>query len=228
MPNHDKWFYYTLGAIAIIMITGIRLYIAAKTTEDFFGLCLMVALITLFCLIFILELHFVNNLIERITEYAEDSSAIYNLAMFSFFIFLTIIIPLSAIQTIKSSVEDKKNIPGINCPLVISQLLDSSKSIYNLTLLRKCEYTRPLAQAIALQSNKSQDGTEIILKVAGEYYKLTLGNGAFGLTLIFATVGGGSYLPLVLLAGKNMAILLIRLLSSIAMKLFEYSIPPPR
>lgn len=227
MKGNKIYFIFLVGSFVVASLL-IYLYRAIETDIHIIAFLFLSLLIVMFFCAFLLELMFVEPVIDRIIDFAQESKLFYNVLLLSLLFTIVIILPTKIIPSRDTLLENGDKANPSNCSLIITSLLESPKSVYDTKLLSKCKYTQPLAKIIPTQGGDIDNIAWNLPLVVEEYMGLFSQNLAFALTILFATLGGVSYSVLVALIIKKGALLILWLLNSSARKMIIDGTSTPR
>lgn len=202
MKGNKIFIYFLVGSFVVASLL-IYLYRAIETDIHIFAFLFLSSLIVMFFCAFLLELMFIEPVIDKIIDLAQESKLFYNVLLLSLLFTIVVILPTKIIHGADALLESKEKANPSNCSLVFANLLESPKSAYDTKLLSKCQYTQPLAKIIPTKGGDIDKIAQNLPLVIEEYMGLFSENLSFAFTILFAILGGVSYSALVVLIIKR-------------------------
>ena len=218
MKSNKLFAYFMVGSFAVASLL-IFLYRAIETDAHIYAFLFLSSLIISFFCAFLLELMFLDPIIDEIIDLSEDSRLLYNLLILSLFFTVLVIIPKTIIRETNAVLANEQKTNPSNCSLILINLQKSPKSIYDTKPLARCEYTRLLSRIIPTNNSAGENDSQKILFVIGEYMGLFSRSISFTTIIFLVILGGISYSAFVTLFLKKV----ILLIAAIAIKMLSSS-----
>lgn len=216
----DRLFRFFLTGCLVVASLLVFLYRGIENDSQAYAF-LLLSTVVLFCFcVYLMELMYLSKVIDRIIDFAHDSKLVMNIMWMSLFLLFLVVIPIKIIQFVREDPSIETNQSDFDiCTRVADEILKSPAQIYNITLLAKCQYTKPLTMIIPSEKSEVEKKAKNLLTVINEYVDLFSNQISLLVTAIVAIVGGVSYAALATIFVKKLLILVFSLFNASAIKI---------